>query len=376
MDARCWIAIFCTVSLCSFSTAWLYPCKRYGFGSYTIMKQCTLEKVFINQETALYRVFFPPVDLAIYSGYIPSFNEAVAERLSNKTKRLSIMFCGVEDVFLKDTLKSVDLRFNLLSKVQFRSAKALQIWTLHLDYNLLRDASFVQNMEALVILTLSNNIISTLSWNTFRRLRKLVTLNIGGNLIKSIDSEADFKLPALKRLELAENRMEYFELSRLNFQAVRELNVSSNQLLSVNMFHFGRTFPALESVDINHNPWNCGRKHRLEDRMDLKGIRNEKSQIPPRISCHENKLETVALTTPEEVDEITHNFRQLEYVYADQLSGNEAKQRLAMAEERISYLMYDLNATDVAVQKLKQKASHLFQLYNLRTTSRNFNMPS
>ncbi|XP_058830860.1 uncharacterized protein LOC131689642 [Topomyia yanbarensis] len=371
----CCSIILLTLFQLDFTVAWLYPCKRLGWGSFTLHKHCVLENVVIGSETPLYRVYFPPVDLEIDSGFIPNFSKAIAERMSAKTKRLSVQFCGVERAFLRDTLEHVELRYNMISEVTFDSAQALKVWSLHLDYNHLRDVSFVSDMESLVILTASKNIISSVSWDTFSRLKHLLTLDLASNLITTIDSKSDLKLPGLKRLILADNRIENLDFRRLSLSDVKEFNISFNHLLSLNLFDFERTFPALESVDVSNNPWNCERHRRLDDRMILKGAIKRRSTSSEQIGCHEDQLESVALTTPDEVHKMQYHFNTMRDFYLQELSQYDTNRRIAIANERFSYLEYDLEAMNSSLHKLNQKTAHLFEVYHLRK-SRNVNITS
>ncbi|XP_058465778.1 uncharacterized protein LOC131439133 [Malaya genurostris] len=357
------------------TAAWLYPCKRLGWGSYTLHKQCVLENVVIKNETLLYRIYFPPVDLEIESGFIPDFSREVAERMSPKTKRLSVQFCGTERAFIRESLEYVQLSYNMISEVSFDSAQRLNVWSLHMNNNNLRDISFVSDIESLVILTARKNLISSVDWNTFKNLHRLLTLDLTSNLIKKIDSSTDLQLPVLKRLILGSNRIEQFDLNGLTLSEVKEFNISYNQLMSINLFDFDRTFRALESIDVSNNPWNCERRRRFDDRMILTGVIKRRSMSSEQVACHEDQLEAIALTTPEAIHKEQYNFNHMKDFYSDQVKQHDISRRLAIAKERFSYLSYDLETMDTSLRKLNQKTAHLFQLYNLRT-SRNINISS
>ncbi|KAL1397489.1 hypothetical protein pipiens_002515 [Culex pipiens pipiens] len=302
---------------------WLYPCKQISWGIYTVHKRCVLDDVVIRTDTELYKIFFPPVELVINSGFIRDFSKAVADRLSKKTTHLTVQFCGVERVFLRDTLEKVILNYNSIAEVRFDSAKDLKVWALHMMSNYLRDVSFVQNMTSL--------------------------------------------LPSLKRLLLDRNQLFSFDLSNTNLKQVNELNISSNELLSLNLFNFEKTFPALETLDISNNPWNCGRRQRLEDWMFLKRVTNQKSNTS-EVPCVEDHLQTIALTVPDGTDRFRDDFQRLQYFYYDQLSEQDANQRLSMAKARSSRLQYDLGLLNNSVHTTGQKINHLFRIYNLRAS--------
>ncbi|XP_062704859.1 uncharacterized protein LOC109431647 isoform X2 [Aedes albopictus] len=211
MDLQCSILtiILALILQLHITATWLFDCKRIGFGYYTIQKNCILENVFISNETTLYRVFFPPVDLEINYGSIRNFDRHVASRMSNKTKRITVTHSEVEKFFLRDILEYAEIIHNKISAVEFDSAGELVVWMLRLNYNQLRDASFVSEIRTLVILGLSNNLISSVDWNTFAKLDRLKSLDLGGNLIVEIDCRGQSYLPSLRRLILAENRFQH-----------------------------------------------------------------------------------------------------------------------------------------------------------------------
>ncbi|XP_039438903.1 prolargin-like [Culex pipiens pallens] len=365
MKISCLVLFFVT-NLLGCVHPWLYPCKQISWGIYTVHKRCILDDVVIRTDTELYKIFFPPVELIINSGFIRDFSKAVADRLSKKTTHLTVQFCGVERVFLRDTLEKVILNYNAIDEVRFDSAKDLKVWALHMMSNYLRDVSFVQNMTSLVILNLRSNFIATVSWETFKNLKSLATLELGRNRLKTIDG-GDVQLPSLKRLLLDRNRLFSFDLSNANLKQVNELNISSNELLSLNLFNFEKTFPALDTLDISNNPWNCGRRQRLEDWMFLKRVTNQQSNTS-EVPCVEDHLQTIALTVPDGTDRLRDDFQRLQYFYYDQLSEQDANQRLSMAKARSGRLQYDLGLLNNSVHTTGQKINHLFRIYNLRAS--------
>ncbi|XP_065075541.1 leucine-rich repeats and immunoglobulin-like domains protein sma-10 [Ochlerotatus camptorhynchus] len=357
------------------SAAWLFNCKRAGFGAYTIQKNCRMENVFIDNATTLYRVFFPPVELEIYYGSIPDFNRAVASRMSSKTKRLTILYSKVEQIFLRDSLEYVELMHNAISEVEFDSAQHMKVWMLRLNYNLLRDASFVSDIKTLVILGLRNNLITTVSWNTFAKLKLLKTLDLGGNPIKQVDCSGDLKLPSLKRLILSENSITHFDLRSIVMNDLKEFNISSNQLLTLNTFQFERAFPSMEEVDLNNNPWNCGRQDTIQNLLMIKRIKRHKPTTTKRIVCHEDHLELMALSAPDGIDKLANSFNLTKSSHHNLLNMHNINTRLTNAHERISFLEQILIETSSATNDLLRKVNLLFKLNNLRT-SRNINMRS
>ncbi|KAL1397488.1 hypothetical protein pipiens_002514 [Culex pipiens pipiens] len=332
---------------------WLYPCRQISLGIKALHKKCYLDKVYILPDTELYKIFFPPVELVINSGYISDFSKAVADRLSRKTTRLTMEYCGLQRVFLRDTLEKVVLNYNVIDEVRFDSEKDLKVWALHMMSNSLRDVSFVQNMTALVILNLRSNFIATVSWETFKNLKSLVTLELGRNRLKTIDG-GGVQLPSLKRLLLDGNALYSIDLSNVNLKQVKELNISSNELLSLNLFNFEQTFPVLVTLDISNNPWNCGRRQRLEDWMILKNVTKHQSNTS-EVRCVEDHLQTIALTVPDGTDRFRDDFQRLQYFYYDQLGDHDANQRLSMAKARSGRLQYDLGQLNRFAHTTEQK---------------------
>lgn len=175
-------------------------------------------------------------------------------------------------------------------------------------------------------------------------------------------------MPGLKRLLVDQNSLYSFDLNNVNLKSVVELNVSSNALLSLNLYKFGKTFPSLETLDINNNPWNCGRRQRIEDWMYLKSVTNPKTNASLSVPCIANHLQTIALTVPDSTDRSRDDFQRLQYFYYDQLSEHDANQRLATAKARSARLQYDLGLLNNSWHTTGQRINHLFRIYNLRSS--------
>lgn len=327
----------------------------------------------ISNETTLYRVFFPPVDLEINYGSIRDFNRDVASRMSNKTKRLTISYSGVEHFFLRDTLEYAELMHNNISKVEFDSAEKLIVWMLRLNYNQLQDASFVSEIRSLVILGLSNNLISSVKWNIFSNLNRLKTLDLGGNLIKEIDCYGNLKLPSLRRLVLAENNIVHFDLSGVVMRDLKEFNISMNRIPTLNTFQLDKSFPTIEEVDLNNNPWNCGRQMQINSLLMFKRIKRHTSTT--RTVCHEDFLEQMALSAPDGTDKLTNRLNSTEMLRLKQLKEHNIDTRLATAQKRVNFLEEIVNEIKEATLELLRKTKHLYEMNNLRM-SRSINMHS
>ncbi|XP_055530226.1 uncharacterized protein LOC129721548 [Wyeomyia smithii] len=348
------------------SSAWIYPCKRVGWGVYTLHKHCTLEHVVIKHETPRYRIFFPPVDLEIISGFIPNFDKSVAERINAKTKRLTINFCGVEKVFLRNTLEHIVLNYNTISEIQFDSAQELMVWSLHLSYNHMRDIRFVKDIKTLVIIIASKNLISSVSWDSFEKLHRLQTLDLTSNLIHQISGSGN--LPALKRLVLAENLINDFDLNGVIMENLRDLNISHNQLTSLNLFDFEHAFPLLATLDVRPNQWNCERLKLLESQIRLKGVSKPGPYSTETRGCHEDHLESLSLGTPEAVNKLQENFYKMEDFYYEQLNKYDTNRRIAMSQAISFFVDENLDKINDTLVKLKDKVTRLFQQYNFRST--------
>ncbi|XP_019563416.3 uncharacterized protein LOC109431647 isoform X1 [Aedes albopictus] len=375
MDLQCSILtiILALILQLHITATWLFDCKRIGFGYYTIQKNCILENVFISNETTLYRVFFPPVDLEINYGSIRNFDRHVASRMSNKTKRITVTHSEVEKFFLRDILEYAEIIHNKISAVEFDSAGELVVWMLRLNYNQLRDASFVSEIRTLVILGLSNNLISSVDWNTFAKLDRLKSLDLGGNLIVEIDCRGQSYLPSLRRLILAENSIVHFDLRGVVMKDLKDFNISMNRIPTLNTFQLERSFPTIEEVDLNNNPWNCGRQMQINSLLMFKRIKRHTTKA--QVVCHDDFLEQMALGAPDGIDKLTSRLNLTEVLRLKQLGMHHIDSRLMFSQVRVDFLSEILNEMKEASNELLRKTNHLFQLNNLRT-SRNINMHS
>ncbi|KFR07853.1 Leucine-rich repeat-containing protein 66, partial [Nipponia nippon] len=157
-------------------------------------------------------------------------------------------------------------------------------------------------------LNLSNNLISELSFTTFRNLPLLETLNLNGNAIRTLTldvptpargSEKYGKgcrlLPALKVLSVERNNLNTVPRGLGLLQSLQTVRLSSN---------------AIRQIDLNDFQ-NCSQ---LQD-IDLQN--NKITKIHPDAFRHLNKLQVVdlrenALTTPLPQILISLNFFRLE----------------------------------------------------------------
>ncbi|XP_062550638.1 leucine-rich repeats and immunoglobulin-like domains protein sma-10 [Armigeres subalbatus] len=356
------------------ASTWLFNCKRIDFGVYTVQKNCILENVFINNETTLFRVFFPPVDLEINYGSIRNFDRAVASRMSNKTKRLTVTHSEVERFFLRDTLEYAEIIHNRIRTVEFDSAAQLKVWMLRLNYNQLLDATFVSEIQTLVILGLNNNLITSVSWNMFSKLKRLKTLDLGNNLIKEIDFRGYLQLPSLRRLVLAGNNIVHFDLgNNVVMRDLKDFNISMNQISTLNTFSLERSFPTIEEVDLNYNPWNCGRQMQVNSLLMFKRVKRHLA--PMKVVCHENYLEQMALSAPDGIDKLVNRFNLTQNLRLERLQMQSIDERLISAQIRIGFLNLISKEISAASNELVRKTTQLYELNSLRM-SRNINMHS
>uniref|UniRef100_A0A182J330 Uncharacterized protein n=1 Tax=Anopheles atroparvus TaxID=41427 RepID=A0A182J330_ANOAO len=153
------------------------------------------------------------------------------------------------------------------------------------------------------MLEMSENQLSVLDMAFFRQIPNLTHLNVEGNRLTRIECSQPVTFTALTQLLLAENQLQSFQTSGMQFPALLNLVLANNNLTQIPR-NLGR-YPALERLDLNRN------KIAL---VDLSSIRQARNLTI--LSLQANRIKSFGTSTP-----VSHN-----NLWAILLNRNELEQ--------------------------------------------------
>ncbi|KAG5285620.1 hypothetical protein AALO_G00005460 [Alosa alosa] len=162
-------------------------------------------------------------------------------------------------------------------------------------------------LSDLVYLDCSSNSIREISESTFGNLRKLVYLDLSYNMFVKIEDQTFGPLASLVMLRLTDNPLlsEIHPSAFVENVALQVLDLSRNNLTMHNVTSL-ITLPALRSLGLSGNPWNCACEiedlclwmqkdtFRFQDEgqtvcegpPDLRGLRLAELGLHLRTQCH------------------------------------------------------------------------------------------
>ncbi|VDO97296.1 unnamed protein product [Soboliphyme baturini] len=149
-------------------------------------------------------------------------------------------------------LRRLNLAENLLSEIPVALAMLSNLSSLDVSRNRLQHVQkFVfDQMSGLQTLTLSENAISTIDRHAFRNCSSLESLDLSTNAIRELSINCFDGVVNLKHLRLQMNALGDIAAVLVNLQRLITLNVSNNQIRSVD---FGLLPPGLRQLYASHN---------------------------------------------------------------------------------------------------------------------------
>ncbi|XP_020716866.1 uncharacterized protein LOC101453839 [Ceratitis capitata] len=168
---------------------------------------------------------------------------AVPENLSNEVQVLDLSFNRVA-ILEQNAFLNADL--HNLHKLFMRNASLQQI-----------DPRTFTQLEILIEVDLSNNLLRNLQANVFARLIKVRAIVLNGNLLESLSDGVFQNLKYLHKVELKYNR-----LTRIGQQSFNNVPLLSQIYLDGNRLNFLRkesfeSLKRLTALSLDSNPWNC-----------------------------------------------------------------------------------------------------------------------
>ncbi|ESO85110.1 hypothetical protein LOTGIDRAFT_168136 [Lottia gigantea] len=163
-------------------------------------------------------------------------------------------FSCVDDTILN--VKMIDLSMSHISQIadqSFRNIPNLEF--LNLTSNLLHDLppTPFHGATSLKYLDLSENFISRISQDFCDGLHKLEKLFLRGNSFQYMDFAVFAKCDHIHHLDISKNLLEHLQLSSSPHFAMKNLNLSDNDLEQIPAFFFNQSYTELEYLDISDN---------------------------------------------------------------------------------------------------------------------------
>lgn len=130
----------------------------------------------------------------------------------------------------------------------------------HLDLRANRMRSFANltRLHGLQRLDVSDNNIGDLGVHSFAHMPLLVELRLRHSGLRSIGFGLLSHKAKLRWLDVSHNRLGHVALNRFTgLQAVRALFLEGNHLTHIDLTGLRQYFPALQTIGLSQNPWNC-----------------------------------------------------------------------------------------------------------------------
>ena len=185
--------------------------------------------------------------------------------ICNRIEKLSITHCSVKHLSklfrVCDKFRDIlELDISVCEDTKIEKKMFSDGFTKLRSLKILRSKNFLiidhdsfSILKQLVSLDLSGNFLESIDKRTFSELANLEALNLSGNRIKSLDENIFSDLKNLRQLDLSSNRLEKLD-SRLfiGLENLCELNLSGNKLTHFDLLILDN-LPRLRKVNLSGN---------------------------------------------------------------------------------------------------------------------------
>lgn len=268
---------------------------------------CVIEGVTLLSPGDISNASFPE-DIAsgplkLIEGNVTNFSLALARKLSAVTD-VTVDGMGIRELVVWPTWKHLSAQNNSITTVSFAGVDLFggltdvdhcHLLTLHLQNNALRSVpSFGRRLKQLKVLLLDDNLLESVSMNSFAHLGELQTLSIARNRLIQVTTGAEslprVQLVKLKHLSLASNRLLELHVTGWEMESLETLDLSGNDLYEMDVPNLGR-FRALKEVRYAGNDWNCEWLSAMQLQLLENGISVTDAEQTGR--CEREKLMTI-----------------------------------------------------------------------------------
>uniref|UniRef100_A0A182MFS3 Leucine rich immune protein (Coil-less) n=1 Tax=Anopheles culicifacies TaxID=139723 RepID=A0A182MFS3_9DIPT len=277
---RRYMPLLALITLCSVVSAYVYRCEpgteptvcqiwNLQYDEATVTKHPDrLPNVNISSAVRTVQLRY---ERAYYARYhLESYDLTLHATVLRNPSVVMIHETRLHHLVLPTNLQVGDFTDNILSVVETYPNKTYDVLYLDLSDNSLDDVANLTVLVRLQTLNLDNNRIKTLEPNTFTRMENLTHLYLGQNRIYSFEFNT---LPkALTVLWLPRNQQKELKLVGYVLPALKELDLASNVLSTVDIAALFTAFPALEVVLVSHNPFQKHEAKRILTELKRRNV--------------------------------------------------------------------------------------------------------
>uniref|UniRef100_A0A9I3GJA8 Leucine rich immune protein (Short) n=1 Tax=Anopheles farauti TaxID=69004 RepID=A0A9I3GJA8_9DIPT len=215
---------------------------------------------------------FPTAETVVWisNSTIPVFDRALFAPLA-RVENLKIHHLQIEQLALDgcDALDVLFASYNAIERVT--AVEGLPLRQLHLYQNRLTDVSALRVLTSLEQLYLHENLLESISLETFVAMGALKILTLQRNRLRTIGGASrSVVMPRLEQLFLQFNQLAHLDTGLWRMERLRVLDVSHNRLAY--LFTFLEELPALRTVSLHHNPWHCGWLYGMLERLNAREL--------------------------------------------------------------------------------------------------------
>ncbi|MCL4127992.1 UNVERIFIED_CONTAM: hypothetical protein GTU68_004933 [Idotea baltica] len=220
------------------------------------------------------------------------------------------------------SLQQIDLSRNAFTDIPMAIKKISLLRSLDLSRNKIKVLSST-GFDGLIHLTnlyINHNLLSNLTFNSFKDMRSLKILDVSNNSISEVQNGTLNRTPFLNGLNISYNKFKSLYGTVMSLQNLTWLNASHNQ---IEWFDYAVIPPNLKWIDISYNSLEeIGNHYKLEDEINLKYV----------YASFNNITEINGPSIPNKVEEIYLDNNLIDYV-----SSNTFRDKKVMSIIDLSY---------------------------------------
>uniref|UniRef100_A0A182RSM1 Leucine-rich immune protein (Short) n=1 Tax=Anopheles funestus TaxID=62324 RepID=A0A182RSM1_ANOFN len=231
------------------STATVYKCAP-NQPSRCLINTVTLENP--NTEFSLINAEEKKT-LTLKAGRIEALLPKHCQHLSNFEK-IIIGKVGLKELCFATSFVEVNAEHNRIKTLHVEDG-SYRVETLRLSNNQLQSIDNICKFDALKVLHLEQNFLSTLDMACFAQMKQLKELHLAHNRLNLITSKiTELELPALEFIGLQNNTLTALDLHLWSLPALLKLELSSNNLTNVRGLE---QLDILSEISLARNRWQC-----------------------------------------------------------------------------------------------------------------------
>lgn len=191
-----------------------------------------------------------------------------------KFEKLLIGRVGLQELCFTTSFVVVNAEHNRLKKLHeelpFPEGTTYRLQELRLNHNQLETVDGICKFVALKELHLERNLLSTLDMSCFAEMKQLKKLHLANNRLNMITTPiSELSLPALSFVGLQNNTLTELDLHKWTLPVLEVLELSSNNLTNVRGLE---NFQMLSDISLAVNNWNCDELDRMLEALEANSV--------------------------------------------------------------------------------------------------------